>query len=276
MDLYTKTSYELSRHLTLQYSTSFGKSTKLFSKETQPHIFAIYGLVRVADEVVDTYTGDDQETILNELENETYRALKTGYSTNPLVHAFAITATQYDITETLIAPFFESMRLDLTPQRYTSELYETYIYGSAEVIGLMCLKVFTGGDSAMYTQLEPGASSLGAAYQKVNFLRDIASDYDERGRVYFPGVDYDTFDKPTKDAIIADIRADFLNAKQALAQLPRDAQQAVGLSYLYYGELLKKLDAASVDEIKARRIRVSDTKKAALLLQSKRGITWQK
>ena len=271
MDLYTKTSYELSRHLTLQYSTSFGKSTKLFSKDIQPHIFAIYGLVRVADEIVDTYRGDDQEVQLDDLENETYRALTTGYSANPLVHAFAQTATQFAITKTLIAPFFLSMRLDLTPQTYTQSLYETYIYGSAEVIGLMCLKVFTKGDEAAYNHLEPGASALGAAYQKVNFLRDIASDYEERGRVYFPGLSYGAFTDSAKQDIVADIRADFEKAAPAVAQLPPNARRAVRLSYLYYTELLKALEKASAETIKTRRVRVPDTKKVTLLLQSRRG-----
>lgn len=276
MELYTQTSYELSRHLTLRYSTSFGKSTQLFSKSIQPHIFAIYGLVRVADEIVDTYSGNNQEALLNELEQETYRTLKTGYSANPLVHAFAHTAKRYSITKTLIAPFFKSMRLDLTPQRYTAALYKTYIYGSAEVIGLMCLKVFTDGDHALYNRLEAGASALGAAYQKVNFLRDINSDYEDRGRIYFPGLTYETFTDAAKQAIIADIRRDFAHAETSLAQLPQDARRAVRLSYLYYGELLNKLDAASANTIKTTRVRVSDAKKATLLLKSKRGYLWQK
>lgn len=276
VDLYTKTSYELSRHLTLRYSTSFGKSTKLFSKNTQPHIFAIYGLVRVADEIVDTYTGNDKKSTLNDLENETYHALKTGYSANPLVHAFAHTANQYGITKKLIAPFFKSMRLDLKPHHYTQKLYATYIYGSAEVIGLMCLKVFTRGNTAGYKNLEAGARALGAAYQKVNFLRDFASDFEERGRVYFPGVTFDAFDETAKQVVIDDISDDFSKAKQAIIGLPRDAKRAVGLSYVYYGELLKKLDKASVATIKASRIRVSNTKKIALLMKSKGGNAWQK
>ena len=276
MDLYTKTAYELSRLLTLRYSTSFGKSTKLFSKEMQPHIFAIYGLVRIADEIVDTYTGKHKKSMLNDLEKETYQALTTGYSANPLVHAFAQTARHYDITKKLISPFFNSMRLDLASHRYTQKLYQTYIDGSAEVIGLMCLKVFTDGNNTEYKKLEAGARALGAAYQKVNFLRDLTSDYHERGRVYFPGVTYEAFGEEAKQAIIDDVRRDFAKASQAITNLPRDAQKAVGLSYLFYGELLEKLDHASVDTIKTSRVSVSRARKTALLMKSKGGSLWRK
>lgn len=264
MELYTNTSYELSRILTLRYSTSFGSSTKLFTPRIQPHIFAIYGLVRIADEIVDTYSGKDQLKQLNQLEKETYTAIKIGYSTNPIVHAFALTAKKYGITKTLIAPFFASMRMDLKPQRYTKKLYEKYIYGSAEVIGLMCLKVFVEGDREEYSALEAGARALGSAYQKVNFLRDIASDYQERQRVYFPGVSYDSFDETSKQQILEDIKKDFLAARQSVDDLPKTARKAVKLSYSYYFELVKKLEATSAKTIKERRVRVPTMKKLYL------------
>lgn len=261
MELYTQTSYELSRALTLRYSTSFSSSTQLFTRRIQPHIFAIYGLVRIADEIVDTYPGEDKRQQLNELEQATYAAMKSGYSTNPIIHAFALTANTYNITKKLIAPFFESMRMDLSPQRYTETLYKTYIYGSAEVIGLMCLKVFVEGNSSQYALLEASAKALGSAYQKVNFLRDIASDYTERHRVYFPGVAFETFNETEKRVIIQDITADFHAAHEAMLLLPLSARKAVKLSYAYYFELLKKLEVTPVEVLKQHRVRVSTPKK---------------
>lgn len=265
MDLYTDTAYQLSRQLTLRYSTSFGKSSQLFAASIQPHIFAIYGLVRIADEIVDTYQGKDASTHLDRLEQDTYDAIKGQYSTNPIIHAFALTAKRYDIGKQLIAPFFDSMRLDLAPQLYTRKLYNTYIYGSAEVIGLMCLKVFVEGDKARYKALKPGASALGAAYQKVNFLRDIASDFADRGRVYFPDVQFETFDEKDKNAIIADIEKDFSAANEAVSQLPASARKAVTMSVLYYKELLKKLKSTPARVLVTKRVRVSNAKKVALL-----------
>lgn len=274
MDLYTKTSYELSRHLTLRYSTSFGKSTKLFAPSIQPHIFAIYGLVRIADEIVDTYEGTDKANLLDELEQATYRTMKSGYSTNPIVHAFALTAREFNITKPLIAAFFESMRLDLSPQTYIQKLYVTYIYGSAEVIGLMCLKVFTGGNQAEYQKLEKGARALGAAYQKVNFLRDIASDFQDRQRVYFPGITFESFSEDEKMAIVKDIRHDFDSAKRAVEELPTNARKAVSLSFAYYSALLDKLEKTPVETIKTSRVRVPDAKKFLLFVTPrKRTIT---
>lgn len=264
MDHYTKTSYELSRILTLRYSTSFGSSTKLFNASIQPHIFAIYGLVRIADEIVDTYTGTDKQAQLDQLESETYQAIAKEYSTNPLVHAFALTAKQYGISKSLIAPFFESMRMDLAPKKYTQSLYEQYIFGSAEVIGLMCLKVFVNGNADQYKTLEPGAKALGSAYQKVNFLRDIASDYKERQRVYFPGITFDTFDETAKQAILSDIRKDFHTAHSAVIRLPNNASRAVQLSYNYYYALLKKLETTPASTLKKHRVRVPAAKKIYL------------
>ncbi len=261
MDLYTDTAYQLSRHLTLRYSTSFGKSTLLFSKSIQPHIFAIYGLVRIADEIVDTYNGANKADLLANLEAETYEAISHQYSPNPIVHAFALTAGRYGITDELIRPFFESMRLDLTPQRYNKTLYSTYIYGSAEVIGLMCLHVFTEGDARAYAALEKGAKALGAAYQKVNFLRDIASDYRERERVYFPGVTFETFSDIDKQSIIKDISQDFDAVEPTLRQLPASARRAVTLSFQYYSELLRILSNTPAETLLSKRVRVPTYKK---------------
>lgn len=264
MELYTDTSYELSRTLTLRFSTSFGKSSKLFAPEMQKHIYAIYGLVRIADEIVDTYEGGNKAALLTSLEKETYAAIRSGYSTNPIVHAFALTAHRFGIDESLIGPFFESMRMDLRPLKYTQELYETYIYGSAEVIGLMCLKVFVASDAAQYKRLSTESKALGSAYQKVNFLRDIASDFKDRGRVYFPGVTFGSFDENAKANIIKDIKKDFKKAAPALRKLPKVAQKAVSLSYDYYLELLKKLEETPAETIRSSRVRVSDLAKAKI------------
>lgn len=272
MELYTKTSYQVARKVTLNYSTSFGKSSKLFSKSIRHHIYAIYGLVRVADEVVDTYKGKDMGRVIKELEAHTMQAVKTGFSPNPLVHAFAVTARRYGIGRDLIRPFFKSMQMDIKPKVFGSHLYALYIYGSAEVIGLMCLKVFCD-DPAKYKQLEQGARALGSAYQKVNFLRDIKADYEERGRVYFPGISYEKFNDRQKNIIIKDIKKDFKQARQAVVQLPKNARAAVALSYVYYTELLKKLEHAPTEKITGGRIRISNPKKVALLVKtrSKRG-----
>lgn len=267
MELYEKTSYELSRHLTRRYSTSFSMSSRLFSRPIQPHIYAIYGLVRCADEIVDTYKGEDAAQQLDELEAQTERAMKVGYSSNPIVHAYGVTARRYNIDTSITRPFFASMRLDLSPKTYTPELYSEYIYGSAEVIGLMCLRVFVDGDSKRYETLTPGARSLGAAYQKVNFLRDMRSDYQALGRVYFPGVSFKTFTKEQKQTIEQDIEQDFRQARRAIAQLPRGAKLALMMSYDYYYSLFKKLKQADVAAISSRRIRISNGHKIMLLLK---------
>ena len=263
MDHYHHISYELSERLTKAYSTSFSLSIRLFAPELRPHIYAIYGLVRVADEIVDTYKGSDAREILDELEQDTYRALKSGFSVHPIVHAFAQTARQYDIQKTLIQPFFTSMRMDLSPQTYNQKKYATYIDGSAEVVGLMCLKVFGGN----FTKLEPGARRLGAAYQKVNFLRDIAADSQELHRWYFPNSTLESFDEKTKGIIIADIEKDFAVAKKAIQTLPNSSRRAVLLSYRYYSLLLKKLKHTPAHAILQNRIRIHNVTKILLLLR---------
>ena len=266
MELYEKTSYELSRRLTLRYSSSFGMSSRLFDSSIRRHIYAVYGLVRIADEIVDTYTGPDARQQLDELEAQTYAAMKRGYSANPIVHAFGLTAAKYGIDSSLIKPFFASMRMDLTPREYTDAHYERYIYGSAEVIGLMCLRIFCLGDDDQYQLLAPGARALGAAYQKVNFLRDVAADYVELGRMYFPGVTYETFSDESKQAIVTSIETDFAMADSALSKLPRSSKAAVMLSVSYYRQLLYRLKAAPVSVLKTQRLRISTPKKLWLLL----------
>lgn len=263
MDQYTKLSYQTAEKLTMQYSSSFGQSSLLFNKRVRKHIYAIYGLVRIADEIVDTYQGKDAAKLLKDFEAQTFQALHTGYSTNPIIHAFALTAKEYGIGRELIRPFFKSMRMDLKPVTYTSHLYAQYIYGSAEVIGLMCLKVFCTDDKE-YKSLEAGARALGAAYQKVNFLRDFGADFTERNRVYFPGLGFETFNNRQKQRIIKDIEHDFAKAKVALSQLPASAKTAVAISFAYYSELLNNLKKHDADYIKQHRVRVSNLKKLQL------------
>ena len=266
MDLYKRVSYELSRTLTLRYSSSFSLSSRLFSRSVRQDIYAIYGLVRIADEIVDSYIGADQLTLLNDMEAEVYEAIERGYSTNPIVHAFAVTARRYEVDSVLIAPFFDSMRMDLAPLTYTDEKYHAYIYGSAEVIGLMCLRVFCQNDDNQYEALADGAKHLGAAYQKVNFLRDVASDYSDRGRTYFPGISYETFSEKEKQAIIESIKNDLKAAQPSLDQLPKNSRAAVMLSVTYYQQLSKRLGKASVADIKSRRIRIGAGEKLWLFI----------
>ena len=272
MDLYSGVSYELSKSLTGRYSTSFSLSSKLLDGSIRRHIYAIYGVVRLADEIVDTYRGTDAEKHLEELKEEVYRAIRGGFSVNPIVHAFAATARQYGIGSDLVDPFFDSMQIDLRPQAFNQELYETYIYGSAEVVGLMCLRVFVEGNNKLYEQLKEGARALGAAYQKVNFLRDMKADYKELGRVYFPGVLFESFTEDDKQLIVADIERDFEVAKQSIDRLPASARRAVKASYYFYKELLRKLDNASAAELTSSRLRVRDANKLFILAKAAAGI----
>ncbi|MEO5950011.1 MAG: squalene/phytoene synthase family protein [Candidatus Saccharimonadales bacterium] len=268
MDLYDQVAYENSRHLTLRYSTSFGISSRFFSKSIKDHIYAIYALVRIADEIVDTYAGIHGPKLLNELEERIYETLQTGYDTNLVIHAFCKTATVYGIDRTLIKPFFDSMRMDLTPQLYKSVNYTKYIHGSAEVIGLMCLRVFLDGNSISYNELMPGATALGSAYQKVNFLRDLSTDYKELGRIYFPQVTYDTFNEKQKQIIILDIKNDFSKAILAINKLPNSSKRATLISYVYYSELLKKLERTSAETIKHNRVRITSIRKLILMIKT--------
>lgn len=264
MDHYDAVAARTARLVTNDYSSSFGMATKLFPVAIRADIYNIYGLVRLADEIVDTYRGSDSQAQLNALEDEVYSALDNHFSTNLIVHAFQLTATRHHITRELIEPFFYSMRLDTSPQQYTQPLYERYIVGSAEVVGLMCLRVFVKTRAEFY-HLEPGARALGAAFQKVNFLRDLAADQNQLRRFYFPGTNFKDFDEQAKRNVVDDIADDFALAKLAIPQLPVNARAAVGAAYSYYFRLFKKLQTASVNDIKSKRIRVNNTVKIGLL-----------
>ena len=263
---YTEVSYELSRRLTLKYSSSFGLASRLFARSTRIHIYAIYGMVRIADEIVDTYDGHDKAELLESFERDVNAALLRGYSPNPIIQAFTATALHHDIGPDLIDPFFTSMKMDLTKTAFNNDEYATYIYGSAEVIGLMCLKIFCTGDTAAYEALVKGARTLGSAYQKVNFLRDFEADYQQRGRMYFPGVTYASWDERAKQHIVDDIEHEFTTARRSIAKLPRTARASVYLSYLYYRSLLNRLERMSSKQMLENRAHVPTLLKLGYLL----------
>ncbi|MCB0569223.1 MAG: phytoene/squalene synthase family protein, partial [Phaeodactylibacter sp.] len=209
MELYNKVCIECSQHITRRYSTSFSMGIRVFDPHLRGPICAIYGFVRFADEIVDTFHQYPKEGLLRRFRDDTYRAIEERVSLNPVLQAFQQTVHQYQIDSALIDAFLDSMEMDLYYNRYHDGLYQQYIYGSAEVVGLMCLRVFCEGDEALYQHLKAPARSLGSAFQKINFLRDMKSDFDERGRVYFPGVDFTRFTNEDKLEIEADIKKDF-------------------------------------------------------------------
>lgn len=260
-----------SRAVTETFSSSFGSAIRLLDADIRQDIYSIYGLVRIADEIVDTYQGKNAEQLLRSLESEVYNALKQGYSTNVIVHAFIKTATTYAISKELIEPFFASMQMDLTAKSHTDDTYRTYIHGSAEVVGLMCLKVFTKGSDAEYEQLKEGACALGAAYQKVNFLRDIKDDYETRGRFYFPNTTFEAMNEADKRAIVSDIYADLERAQSAINQLPKKARFATQLSHDYYRELLAELERSPVEVVKQSRLSVPRHVKLGFMVRARIG-----
>jgi 15-cis-phytoene synthase len=262
MEVYDRSAQLSARAVTTTFSTSFSVASRFFDSVTRRHIYNIYGLVRIADEIVDTYQGNDMVALLDELEAEVYAAIKRRYSTNVIVHAFMVTATEKGIAAELIRPFFASMRTDIQKKTYTQKQYETYIYGSAEVVGLMCLKVFVGQKE--YEKLKGGAAALGAAFQKINFLRDIRDDYEVRGRYYFPIDSYETFSESTKNEIITDIEKDIVSAKIALPHLPQRARRAVNIALAYYQRLLAQLAESSAKDIKSKRMSVPSYEKVLL------------
>lgn len=268
MELYTKTCMECSSLITNRYSTSFSSGIKAFDKQFRAPIYGIYGFVRFADEIVDTFHAYDKASLLTRFREDTYKAIEEGISLNPVLHAFQKVVNEYNIELELIDAFLDSMEMDLHFQKYEDSLYEKYIYGSAEVVGLMCLRVFCEGDKENYEKLKPSAQSLGSAFQKINFLRDMKSDYDERGRVYFPGVSFLNFTLEDKIQIEADIKKDFDDAYQGIIRLPKGARFGVYLAYRYYTNLFKKIKGVSPSKVKKERIRVKDSKKIYLLFSS--------
>lgn len=261
-------SHEISAHTTKRYSTSFSLGIKTLSQELQQPIYAIYGFVRFADEIVDSFHGFDKETLLEEFSQDTFKAIEQGISLNPILNSFQWAVNTYTIPQELITTFLASMRMDLNKQEYNAEQYKEYILGSAEVVGLMCLKVFVEGDEAEYQRLKPSAMKLGAAFQKINFLRDLKADFHQLGRVYFPGIEMSEFNDETKAEIEKDIELDFQAGYEGILQLPKKARFGVYMAYIYYYKLFKKIKAAKANTILNERIRIPNNKKLRLLLTS--------
>ncbi|MDN3677437.1 phytoene/squalene synthase family protein [Flavobacterium paronense] len=266
--LFDKSSLDCSKIITKNYSTSFSLAIKLLSSKIQDDIYAIYGFVRCADEIVDTFNDFNQEELLTEFEIDFYKAYDRKISVNPLLNAFQDVVHRYDIMD-LVVPFLKSMRMDLNKKEYlTISEYEEYIFGSADVVGLMCLKVFVNGDEKKYNELKDSAMKLGSAFQKVNFLRDLKHDYETLGRVYFPEINLLTLSNEDKYKIIKEIEDDFKIALTGIRNLPKEAKFGVYTAYKYYMSLLKRIAKTQPEEILSKRIRVDDVSKLFIVGKS--------
>jgi 15-cis-phytoene synthase len=268
VQLFHTTSQNCSRIVTENYSTSFSSAIKMLHRDLRQPIFNIYGFVRFADEIVDTFHDHDKQYLLNQFRIETYDAIKRGISLNPILNSFQLTVNEFNIDHTLIDAFFSSMEMDLSKKNYDSEGYKEYIYGSAEVVGLMCLYVFCEGKKELYEKLEASARSLGAAFQKVNFLRDIKADFSGLARVYFPGCDFNNFTEQEKKQIEEDIHTDFRNAYQGITKLPFKARFGVYVAYKYYMSLFKKIKRMEPARVLEERIRIPNYRKAMIILRA--------
>ena len=268
IDLYHTISKNASRNITRTYSTSFSFGISLLDKSIHDAIYSIYGFVRLADEIVDTFHDFPKQEMLLEFKNETYKALDRGISTNPVLHAFQMVVNEFNIHRALIDKFLDSMEKDLKEITYSSSEYDDYIVGSAEVVGLMCLKIFVNGDESMYNRLEDNARSLGAAFQKVNFLRDVKADFEQLGRSYFPDVDLTTFTSEEKLKIEDDIAEDFRHALEGIKKLPASSKLGVYVAYRYYLSLFKKIKSVPSERLMYERIRVPNSKKMYITFKS--------
>lgn len=266
--LYLESSLKISKLVTNKYSTSFSLGIMLVDKSIREHIYAIYGFVRLADEIVDTFHDKDQSKLLEEFKSETYLALSRGISMNPVLHSFQYSVNKFSIDRELIDTFLKSMEMDLKKIEYDKERYQEYILGSAEVVGLMCLKVFCQGDSKLYDRLKPYAMSLGSAFQKINFLRDLSNDMNELGRVYFPNVEFGKITDKQKRDIESEIKKEFDDALEGIKLLPTSSKYGVYTAYLYYLGLLKKIKNNNPENLLEQRIRISNFNKILLLLIS--------
>lgn len=268
MELYNDVSFQLSKRVTWNYSTSFTLGIRTLHKDLHNPIYAIYGFVRLADEIVDTFHDQNKEELLNRFREDTRKAIAEGVSVNPILQSFQLVVRRFNIDMDLIEAFFKSMEMDLYNHAYNANGYNEYIYGSAEVVGLMCLKVFCDGNEQEYRQLREPARKLGAAFQKVNFLRDMKSDFSERGRVYFPGVDFNFFTDHVKKSIEKEIEDDFSEALDGIKRLPVKARFGVYVAYIYYQALLRKIKNVPAQTIQTSRVRVPNKEKLALLFAS--------
>ncbi|MBD0779213.1 phytoene/squalene synthase family protein [Maribacter sp. ANRC-HE7] len=267
--LFDKVSYDCSKRVTQTYSTSFSLATKMLGASIRPDIYNIYGFVRFADEIVDSFHGYKTEELFNDFEQSLKYALEHKISMNPILNSFQHTYHKYQIPYHLVESFMKSMRMDLTKNTYYSEKeYKDYIYGSADVVGLMCLMVFVKGDQEKYESLKDSAMSLGSAFQKVNFLRDLKADFEVLHRSYFPNTDLNQLDEDSKRRIINEIKDDFQRSYGGIQQLPREAKLGVYTAYKYYYRLLGKLEKTPSTQIRQARIRVPDYQKFGLLAES--------
>lgn len=268
IQLFHAVSSRSSKLVTETYSTSFSAAVRLLHKSMRLHIHHLYGFVRFADEIVDTFHGYDKAAMLREFKEETFKAIDRKISVNPVLHSLQITVNRYHIDLQLIHSFFDSMELDLNPREYDRQGYEHYIYGSAEVVGLMCLYVFCEGDQRLYTRLAPYARRLGAAFQKVNFLRDIKSDFENLNRVYFPGCNLRIFTPEDKAVIEQEIQDDFDQAYKGILQLPVKAKFGVYVAYKYYLSLFRKIRKMEPEHIKIHRVRIPNYSKALIIAKA--------
>jgi phytoene synthase len=268
-ELFDSISNESATLITKKYSTSFSIAVRLLAPDIRQAIYNIYGFVRVADEIVDSFEGYPKEELINRFEGEYQYAIETGISTNPVINAFQKTVKEYNIEAKLVESFLKSMRADLNKQVYENqEEIDEYIYGSADVVGLMCLKVFVNGDTKEYDRLKDAAMSLGSAFQKVNFLRDLKQDYAHLNRTYFPNINPENLTTEDKNKIVQEIKEDFNAAYIGIKELPKEARFGVYVAYKYYLQLLKKVDKTPAEVLMDKRIRVSNLLKTYLLFQS--------
>ena len=267
-EIFDKASIRCSRLVTRAYSTSFSLGIFCLRRDLHDPIHSIYGFVRFADEIVDTFHSYDKEKLLLRFREDTFRSIDEKISLNPILNSFQSTVHQYGIERELIGQFLRSMEMDLLQKHYNAESFDQYIFGSAEVVGLMCLRVFADGDNKVYGHLKPNAMKLGAAFQKVNFLRDLKSDFVGMGRSYFPGVDLNTFDEVTKRKIEESISADFKEARKGIRLLPRSSRFGVYVAYVYYLALFRKIRNTPSELVMNQRIRIRNRYKATLLAYS--------
>ena len=267
--LFNDISQEFSKLVTIRYSTSFSLATKTLNSSIRNHIYNIYGFVRFADEIVDTFHEFPKKELLENFENNLFMALKNKISLNPILNSFQLTVNKFDIDYSLIQSFLKSMKWDLNKKKYKSQKeFKEYIYGSADVVGLMCLKVFVNGNPEKYKELVPSAMALGSAFQKVNFLRDLKDDYENLNRSYFPNIDFTNFSEESKKNIINEIKKDFDLALNGIKKLPNNSRLGVYTAYKYYLKLLHKLENTPSLKIKSTRIRIPNYQKINLLLYS--------
>ncbi len=257
-----------SKLTTTAYSTSFSLGIKVLDRRLHHSIYGIYGFVRFADEIVDSFHGYEQEKLFRKFKEDTYEALESRISLNPILNSFQHVMNKYQIERNLMDTFLDSMEMDLNPQSYDAKKYDKYILGSAEVVGLMCLKVFVEGDTNEYNRLKPYAMSLGSAFQKVNFLRDANADFEGLGRTYFPGIDMNNFSETEKLKIEDDIQNDFDDAITGIKELPSSSRGGVYLAYIYYYTLFKKIKSVPSAKVLEKRIRVPNFGKIMLMLKS--------